>query len=35
MIIGSDYLIQHHLWLSYATKRVFIERTKRPNAGGA
>jgi predicted aspartyl protease len=26
MIIGSDYLIQHHLWLSYATKRVFIER---------
>ena len=35
MIIGSDYLIQHHLWLSYATKRVFIERTRRPSAGGA
>ncbi len=33
MIIGSDYLIQHHLWLSYATKRVFIERAPRPGAG--
>jgi predicted aspartyl protease len=26
MIVGSDYLIHHHLWLSYATKRVFIAR---------
>jgi predicted aspartyl protease len=33
MIIGEDYLIQHHLWLSYATKRVYIERGGTPNAG--
>ncbi len=33
VIIGSDYLIQHHLWLSYATKRVFIERAPQHNAG--
>lgn len=32
MIIGSDYLIHHHLWLSYATKRVFIERTPQVHA---
>jgi predicted aspartyl protease len=33
MILGSDYLIQHHLWLSYATRRVFIERTGAPKPG--
>ena len=33
MIIGSDYLIQHHLWLSYARKRVYIERPPQNNAG--
>ena len=34
IIIGSDYLIQHHLWLSYATKRVFIERAPQHSADG-
>jgi predicted aspartyl protease len=33
MIIGSDYLIQHHVWLSYARKRVFIERAPQRSAG--
>jgi predicted aspartyl protease len=32
MILGSDYLKSHHLWLSPYTKRVFIERTPAPTA---
>ena len=32
MIIGSDFLRNHHVWLSYATKRVFIERTPQMHA---
>ncbi len=27
MILGADYLKNHHLWLSPYTKRVFVERT--------
>jgi predicted aspartyl protease len=32
MILGTDFLKGHHLWLSPYTKRVFIERTPAPTA---
>jgi predicted aspartyl protease len=32
MILGADYLKNHHLWLSPYTKRVFIERTGQARA---